>query len=144
MQLEPDGYVRSSDSTQGDSFYYVHWYKFLLLYWLNVLTDGLCVEKGDMDIAYLTELDPTWHDDELTFLLNPEAALFASLPAQVACSADSLATLAGLPALKIKMYAFSWKKEFNDLLFLLLPICGLMRMALIFYFAFRCSLWCCK
>jgi conjugal transfer pilus assembly protein TraU len=96
-QFGADGYVGSSDSTQGDSFYYVHWYKFPLLYWLNVLTDGLCVEKGDMDIAYLTELDPTWHDDELTFLLNPEAALFASLPAQVACSADSLATLAGLP-----------------------------------------------
>lgn len=96
-QFGADGYVGSSDSAQGDSFYYVHWYKFPLLYWLNVLTDGLCVEKGDMDIAYLTELDPTWHDDELTFLLNPEAALFASLPAQVACSADSLATLAGLP-----------------------------------------------
>lgn len=91
------GEIDASDPAQGGSFYYVHWYKFPLLVWLNVLTDGLCVEKGDLDIAYLTELDPTWHDDELTFLLNPEAVLFASLPAQVACSADSLATLTGLP-----------------------------------------------
>lgn len=91
------GEVDSSDPSQGGSFYYVHWYKFPLLYWLNVLTDGLCVEKGDFDIAYLTELDPTWHDDELTFLMHPEAALFASLPAQAACSADSLASMAGLP-----------------------------------------------
>lgn len=92
-----DGYVGASDPAGGDSFYYVHWYKFPLLYWLNLLTDGLCIEKGDMDIAYLTELDPTWHDDELTFLLNPEAVLFTSLPAQAACSADSLASLTGLP-----------------------------------------------
>lgn len=96
-KLGNDGDIDSSDPAQGGSFYEVHWYKFPLLYWLNVLTDGLCIEKGDFDIAYLTELDPTWHDDELTFLLNPEAALFASLEAQAACSADSLATLIGLP-----------------------------------------------
>ena len=29
--------------------------------------------------------------------MHPEAALFASLPAQAACSADSLASMAGLP-----------------------------------------------
>lgn len=91
------GYVGASDSVQGNSFYYVHWYKFPLLYWLNVLTDGLCVEKGDFDIAYLTELDPTWNDDELTFLLNPEALLFSHLGAQAACSVDAVAALSGLP-----------------------------------------------
>jgi len=68
-----------------------------LLYWLNILTDALCVESGDFDIAYLSELDPTWQDDELTFLLNPEAAVFGNLLAQAACGADSLASLAGLP-----------------------------------------------
>lgn len=91
------GEIDSSDPSQGGSFYYVHWYKFPLMYWLNLLTDGLCVEKSDFDIAYLTELDPTWHDDELTFLLNPEAILFSNLIAQAACSADSLATLVGSP-----------------------------------------------
>lgn len=92
-----DGEVDKADPTQGGSFYYVHWYKFPLLYWLNILTDAFCVEKGDFDIAYLTELDPTWHDDELTFLLNPEALLFSNLIAQTACAADSMSTLAGLP-----------------------------------------------
>ncbi len=95
--LGRSGEIDTSDPTQGGSFYYVHWYKFPLLYWLNILTDALCVESGDLDIAYLTELDPTWNDDELTFLLNPEAAVFGNLIAQAACSADSLATLAGLP-----------------------------------------------
>lgn len=95
------GEIDASDSAQGGSFYYVHWYKFPLLYWLNLLTDGLCIEHGDMDIAYLTELDPTWHDDELTLLLNPEAALLGSFPAQMACATDSVSSLAEHPIDKL-------------------------------------------
>lgn len=97
MMQGQDGNVDTTDPTQGMSFYYVHWYKFPLLYWLNILTDGMCLETGGLDIAYMTELDPTWKDDSLTFLLNPEAALFANLPAQASCAADALATFAGSP-----------------------------------------------
>ena len=50
-----------------------------------------------LDIAWTSELDPAWLDDELSFLLNPEAALFANLPAQAACAADCAAASAGLP-----------------------------------------------
>lgn len=92
-----EGEVDDSTPSQSGSFYDVHWYKFPLMYWLNILTDAICVEKSDFDIAYLTELDPTWHDDELTFLLNPEALLFGNIIAQAACAADSIAALAGLP-----------------------------------------------
>jgi conjugal transfer pilus assembly protein TraU len=91
------GYAETANPDQNSSFYYVHWYRFPLLYWLNLLIDGLCLEKGGFDIAYLTELDPTWRDDELSFLLNPEAALFGNPLTQAACSADSLASLTGLP-----------------------------------------------
>jgi conjugal transfer pilus assembly protein TraU len=84
------GSVESANADQNHSFYYVHWYKYPLLYWLNLLADGLCVESGDVDIAYLTELDPTWQDDELTFLINPEALLFGNVAAQAACAADSV------------------------------------------------------
>jgi len=96
-QFGAQGGMDESTSDKGGSFYHVHWYKFPLLYWLNLLTDGLCVENGDFDIAYMTELDPTWRDDELTFLLNPEAILFANPIAQVACAADSLAAMKGMP-----------------------------------------------
>lgn len=94
-KLSKEGEVDNSTPELSGSFYYVHWYKFPLLYWLNLLTDGICVEKGDFDIAYLTELDPTWHDDELTYLLNPEALVVANNVAQTACVADSLATIKG-------------------------------------------------
>lgn len=92
-----DGEVETDDPSQGGSFYHVHWYKFPLLYWLNLLTDSACVENGNMDIAMMTELDPTWHDDELTYLLNPEAILFGNLVSQAACSVDSVATMAEHP-----------------------------------------------
>lgn len=83
------GTVETDSNLSNQSFYHVHWYKFPLMYWLNVLTDGICVEKGDFDISYPSEVDVMWNDDELGFIINPEAALFGSLPAQAACAADA-------------------------------------------------------
>lgn len=95
------GGVTTDSQLANQSFYHVHWYKFPLMYWLNVLTDGICVEKGDFDIAYPSELDVMWNDDELAFILNPEAILFSSLPAQMACAADAAASLVGAPLDKL-------------------------------------------
>ncbi|MEI6737278.1 MAG: conjugal transfer pilus assembly protein TraU [Pseudomonadota bacterium] len=79
---------------QGEvsAFYHVHWYKYPLLTWLNLITSVGCVQGGDFDIAYLTELDPLWSDSEMSFVLNPEAALFANPIAQTSCAADSLSS----------------------------------------------------
>lgn len=86
------GSQRTFNDNENGSFYYVHWYRYPLLYWLNLILDAVCLESGDLDIAYLTELDPTWHDDDLAFILNPEAILFANPIAQAACAADSVAS----------------------------------------------------
>ena len=67
-----------------------HYYIYPLLYWLEIVTDFLCLEASSFDVAYMSEIDPLWQDDELTTLLNPEAALFTSPIAQAACSADCL------------------------------------------------------
>lgn len=72
------------------AFFNVHWYKYPLVYWLNILTDMGCMETGDFDIAYLTELDPSWRDDEMSFVLSPESILFANPIAQASCAADAL------------------------------------------------------
>ena len=77
------------------SFYQVHWYVYPVLYWLEILVDFLCMEKGDVDIAYMTELDPMWNDDETSLIINPEAALFANPIAQAACAADCLMASCG-------------------------------------------------
>ena len=85
----------AKDEGIGSSFYDVHWYKFPLMYWLNLLIDGACMEVGDLDLLMISELDPTWHDDELAFILNPESLLFGNPIAQTACVADSMASSTG-------------------------------------------------
>lgn len=79
------------------SFYQVHWYLYPVIYWLELLTDFLCLEKASFDVGYITELDPLWNADELSFILNPEAILFGNPIAQAACAADCGATSAGFP-----------------------------------------------
>ncbi|MGK5593737.1 MAG: TraU family protein [Parachlamydiaceae bacterium] len=83
------GYIsyRSETNTQG-SFYHVHFYQYPLLSMLNLLTDFLCVEKGGLDVAYMSEYDPSWNDSTLSLILEPEGALFSSPLAQLSCTAD--------------------------------------------------------
>ena len=50
---------------------------------------------GSFDLAYLTEVDPLWNDDELTLILNPDAVLFANPIAIAACAADCVAATVG-------------------------------------------------
>lgn len=91
------GTAETADFGKNTSFYYVHWYIYPVIYWLNLITDAICVEQADFDIAYLTELDPTWRDDEMAFIINPEAVMFGNPIAQAACAADSIASAVGLP-----------------------------------------------
>ena len=66
-----------------------------MLYWLEVLLDFACLEQGGFDLAYLTEVDPLWKDDELTLIINPDAILFANPLAIAACAADCVAASIG-------------------------------------------------
>ena len=81
----------------GGSVWHAHYYVYPVLSWIGALLDLGCLEGGGLDLAWTSELDPAWLDDELSFLLNPEAVLFGSLPAQAACAADCAAATAGLP-----------------------------------------------
>ena len=80
-----------------NAFYWVHWYHYPVMEWLNVITSTACFTAHEFDIGYLSELDPLWNDSELAFILHPEAALFTSLLAQAACAADVAASMTGLP-----------------------------------------------
>tara|TARA_B100000614_G_scaffold168859_1_gene150454 strand:- start:1549 stop:2535 length:987 start_codon:yes stop_codon:yes gene_type:complete len=86
-----------TDTMTKKSFYHVHWYIWPLLYWMELLTDFVCMEKLAIDVAYLTEFDPLWGEDAKSSILNPESILFGSPAAQSACLSDCLATSAGLP-----------------------------------------------
>lgn len=79
------------------AFYQVHWYVNPVMYWLSVVVDHSCLEVAPFDIAYLTELDPLWNDDELTTILNPDVYAFANPLAQAACAVDCVTASTGFP-----------------------------------------------
>ena len=91
--------VDSHDLLTG---YHVHWYIYPVMYWLELLTDFLCLEQASFDIGYVSELDPTWNDDYTGALISPEVLLFNNPIAQAACALDCVqATTTGMgnPAL---------------------------------------------
>ncbi len=89
------GSVGSLQDGTLHSFYNVHYYKWPLLAWLEVLTDFSCTEKGEMDVPYISELDPLWNDEQLATIMGAEAFIFANPLAQASCMADCVAASAG-------------------------------------------------
>lgn len=77
--------------SQG-AFFYVHWIQWPLFSALGLVTGGELCQRTDtaIDFAWLSEMDPSWNDDELAFILAPESLLFASVAANAACAADTL------------------------------------------------------
>ncbi|RYE27417.1 MAG: sex pilus assembly [Sphingobacteriaceae bacterium] len=91
-------YNRSyNDNYKHSSFYHVHYYIYPLIYWLELITDFVCLEKSTFDVAYMSEFDVTWNDEKLQALLNPEALLFGNPIAQASCAFDCAASTVDLP-----------------------------------------------
>ena len=91
----PEGEVRLQADNTKQSNWQAHWYVDPILYYLEVVLDNPCMETGSFDVAYMTEIDPTWNDDELTMLLNPETFLFGNPIAQAACAGDCVLATTG-------------------------------------------------
>ena len=93
------GYERSYNQNHfsHDAFYHLHYYIYPLIYWLELITDFICLEEATFDVAYMSEFDVTWSDPKLQSLLNPEAFLFGNPIAQSACIADCTSSTASMP-----------------------------------------------
>lgn len=91
------GHAVSSEMNDAGAFYNAHWYQYPLVSWLNMILDTGCMQIGDFDIAYFSELDAMWEDDELSAILTPESALFGNLIAQGACVVDAITSMFGMP-----------------------------------------------
>ena len=88
-------YARGYDKrATHSSFYHLHYYVYPLIYWLELITDFMCLEQSTFDVAYMSEFDITWNDSKLQSLLNPEAILFGNPLAQAACGLDGASATA--------------------------------------------------
>jgi len=79
------------------SFYHVHYYIYPLIYWLELITDFMCLEQSSFDVAYISELDVMWNDESLQTLMHPESILFGNPIAQSACIIDCAAASFSMP-----------------------------------------------
>lgn len=88
----------SGNGQDTASFAQAHYFVFSPWVIMDVIGDFVCLESTGFDLAYMTEVDVMWQDDELSFIIQPEALVFANQIAQLACVADSVTTnLLGLP-----------------------------------------------
>lgn len=92
------GAQRSYASGDGNEFasQQVHWYVFPVWAMLNLFGDFPCIEKAPFDVE-MSEVDPLWQDDAMSFFLNPEALLFGNPVTQLSCMADTVSATAGYP-----------------------------------------------
>jgi len=99
--VKKKGMVTSSQGRGRSSFYHVHYYLYPLLKILDLSKDLICTETFDLDIAYMSELDPFWGDEKWTAILHPEVLLYANPLAQSACIFDGLSATFNKPLDKL-------------------------------------------
>ncbi len=75
-----------------EAFYEAHYYVYPVIGLLGAMFDNPCITQGTFDLAYMTELDPTWNKPELSAIFNAEALLFANPITVAACAADCVAS----------------------------------------------------
>lgn len=93
------GKSRVTAEDQRASFKHMHWYVNPLLGLMEVVLDAKCLEPKGFDLAYLTELDKTWINEEVARIMSPEAYLFNNMNAQLACAADCVLASAGIDSI---------------------------------------------
>lgn len=95
------GTAGNSTKLEGENsaFYHYHYFSFPLLIMLEMFIDPACNSDGyvDLDLMFLSEIDPTWNNSQLAFFTHPEASAFSNPIALSACSNDAVASTSGHP-----------------------------------------------
>jgi conjugal transfer pilus assembly protein TraU len=97
--------------TQGDkAFFHYHYWSFPVLLLLDLFVVDRCVQDGyvDLDLMFMSELDPTWAFDELAWWSTPELALTSNPLVQAACVGDAVSANLGEPVDSLFWCAGSW------------------------------------
>lgn len=111
LNLSKSGKLHKATMSTGPSSYVsynAHYYIFNVLDIIDLFVDIPCVPHEGFDVAYLSEVDPMWNNDVLSFVINPEAILFGNPIAQLACAADSAAAAVKYPIDALFWCVGSW------------------------------------
>jgi len=84
-----------SSGSVANLFYHHHYFSYPIMEMLGMLAFPSCTDGYvDMDLLYISEVDPLWNNDLLSLILNPEAIIFANPIAKAWCIQDCLTTTA--------------------------------------------------
>lgn len=87
------GVVGSSDGTAA--FYQYHYFSYPIMTMLGMFLLPDCTDGYvDMDLLYVSELDPLWNNDILNLVLSPESIIFSTPAAFAWCALDCALTTA--------------------------------------------------
>ena len=102
---------RSADQVQPNlSKKHYHYYSYPVMTMLDMWMPRNC-NPGfymDLDVMYMSEIDPTWNFDEIAFFTHPEAALIASPFGIIACIPDAFMSMIGKPVRELFWCAGNW------------------------------------
>jgi conjugal transfer pilus assembly protein TraU len=76
MGFERGQGIRPKAASAKISRWYVHYYIYPIIGMLNIFTEFACLDKEVFDPLWISELDPTGMDDELSMIIHPEGFLF--------------------------------------------------------------------
>lgn len=78
------------------SFNHIHLYSYPILMLMDLFTK--CETAfSDIDVLYMSEIDPMWNDPIISLYGNPLSVFGSSLMAQAACAADAVSSSVGKP-----------------------------------------------
>jgi conjugal transfer pilus assembly protein TraU len=89
----------SDGGSSSNQFLNYHYFSFPLYEILSLLITPECNAGGftDFDLLYVSEIDPTWSEDELAIFTQPEVAIASNPLLQAECPADCAAATTATP-----------------------------------------------
>lgn len=101
--------VAEPEKDDDTLFEQVHLFEFPIAAMLNLVSASECMRTGlDMDMLYISELDPTWRDARLANKVHPEFKFTANSIAEAACAVDAIGANFGFPISSMFWCAGSW------------------------------------
>ncbi len=87
-----------------------HYYSYPIMTMLDMWVPRNCNPGHyiDLDVMYMSEIDPTWNYDHIAFFTHPESALIASPFGALACLPDAFMSQVGKPVNALYWCAGSW------------------------------------
>ena len=98
----------STKSTTKTAFRQSTYYTSPLMYLLGQVLDDTCSDRSAFNLAWTSEVDPSWNDDTLSAIKMPIQFAFGSMPGVLAGAVDAIASTAGWPISSIFWQAGSW------------------------------------